>query len=156
MHIPLLLSISPHFACICLFHFLFNALAFVFHSPWRLNLLFCLLLAFPPLSKFCIPSSIMVQWPAILLFFLSFDATRLKFHKVSLNHDSSSPLLSFLFIVSSFKRSLSAAFWLSLLSRRREVQSCSSPYTLLMILDSKTIFPQSCPDTTPLRLIFAV
>jgi len=38
--IPLLLSRSPHFACICLFHFLFNVVAFVFHSPWRSN--FCL------------------------------------------------------------------------------------------------------------------
>lgn len=38
--IPLLLSISPHFACTCLFHCLNYVFSFVFRSSWLQNFVF--------------------------------------------------------------------------------------------------------------------
>ena len=51
MLIPLLLSKSPHFACICLFYCLIYIVSFVFRASWHQNLCLCDSLAIAPASK---------------------------------------------------------------------------------------------------------
>jgi len=49
--IPLLLSKSPHFACICLFYCLIYIVSFVFRASWHQNLCLYDSLAIAPVSK---------------------------------------------------------------------------------------------------------
>jgi len=106
----------PHFACICLFHsFLMLSLLSFIHLAIET---FCLAYSWHSrlFSKFCIPSSIVVQWPAILLFFFSFCHlvppawNSIKSLEIAIRPHHTP---SFLSVVSSFKRSASAAFRLS-------------------------------------------
>ena len=123
------ISRSPHFTCICFFHFLFNALAFIFHSLGDRT--FCLIYswhsrlspnsALPPRSWCNDP-------PFCSSFFhlLPHAWNSMKSLEIAIR-----PHHTFLFF-SSCRRSNAHPQWLidSHHSHRRlEVQSCSSPHT---------------------------
>ena len=120
------ISRSP-ISLVCLFHFLFNIVAFVFPAPWQSNILSCKLLVSPDLHS---SGGIAVRWPAIFIVLFSVDITRLEVHKVSQIRARTIELFPVLLIMSSFK--CPPLLFVSHCSHRHprlEIQSCFSPCT---------------------------